>query len=125
MINNIIAIIVISFIIVGSLWGIGNLLNPREDTKINSEGIVLIAENNLFNITNPTLFINSNHPQKITIANKDFVRHDFVINELNINTGYLFSNQDFTTAIASREAGKYEYYCSLHPSTMRGQVIIS
>ena len=125
MINNIIAIIVISFIIVGSLWGIGNLLNPREDTKTNSEGIVLIAENNLFNITNPTLFINSNHPQKITIANKDFVRHDFVINELNINTGYLFSNQDFTTAIASREAGKYEYYCSLHPSTMRGQVIIS
>jgi heme/copper-type cytochrome/quinol oxidase subunit 2 len=125
MMNNIIAIIVISFIIVGSLWGIGNLLNPREDTKINSEGIVLIAENNLFNITNPTLFINSNHPQKITIANKDFVRHDFVINELNINTGYLFSNQDFTTAIASREAGKYEYYCSLHPSTMRGQVIIS
>ncbi|MGE0243103.1 MAG: cupredoxin domain-containing protein [Nitrososphaeraceae archaeon] len=123
--HNIIAIIVISFIIVGSLWGIGNLLNPREGTKINSEGIVLIAENNLFNTTNPTLFINSHHPQKITIANKDFVRHDFIIDELNINTGYLFSNQDFTTAIASRETGKYEYYCSLHPSTMRGQVIIS
>jgi len=125
MINNVIAIIVISFIIVGSLWGIGNLLNPREDKKINSEGIVLIAENNLFNETNPTIFINRNLPQKITIANKDFVRHDFIIDELNINTGYLFSDQDFTTAIASRDSGKYEYYCSLHPSTMRGQVIIS
>ncbi|HJT85916.1 MAG TPA: cupredoxin domain-containing protein [Nitrososphaeraceae archaeon] len=125
MINNLIAIIVISFIIVGSLWGIGNILNPRENTKINSEGIVLIAENNLFNTTNPTLYIHSNLPQKITLSNKDFVRHDFIIDELNVNTGYLFSNQDFTTAIASREAGNYEYYCSLHPSTMRGKVIIS
>lgn len=125
MINNIIAIIVISFIIVGSLWGIGNLLNPQEEKKINSTGILLVAENNFFNKTNPTLYINSNIPQKITIANKDFVRHDFIIDELNINTGYLYSNQDFTTAIASREPGIYEYYCSLHPSTMRGKLVIS
>ena len=73
MINNLIAIIVISFIIVGSLWGIGNLMNPREDTKINAEGIVLIAENNLFNTTNPTLYIHANLPQKITISNKDLL----------------------------------------------------
>ena len=125
MINNIIAIIVISFIIVGSLWGLGNLLNPKEEKKINSTGILLLAENNFFNKTNPTLYIKSNIPQKITIANKDFVRHDFIVDELNINTGYLYSNQDFTTAIASRESGIFEYYCSLHPSTMRGKIVIS
>jgi len=125
MINNIIAIVVISFIIVGSLWGIGNLMNPQKDNKINSEGILLFAENNFFNKTNPTLYINSNFPQKITIANEDFVRHDFIIDELNINTGYLYSTQHFTTAIASREAGIFEYYCSLHPSIMRGKLIIS
>ena len=125
MINNLIAIVVISFIIVGSLWGIGNLLNPKKDTSLNSEGILLLAENNFFNKTNPTLYIHTNVPQKITILNKDFVRHDFIIDELNINTGYLYSYQDFTTAIASREAGTFEYYCSLHPSTMRGKAIIS
>jgi Cupredoxin-like domain len=125
MINNIIAIIVISFIIVGSLWGIGNLLNPQQEKKIDSTGILLLAENNFFNKTNPTLYIKSNIPQKITIANKDFVRHDFIVDELNINTGYLYSNQDFTTAIASRESGIFEYYCSFHPSTMRGKLVIS
>lgn len=59
------------------------------------------------------------------IINKDFVRHDFIIDELNVNTGYLYSAQDFTTAIASKNVGTFEYYCSLHPSTMRGKLVIS
>ena len=65
MLNNLIAIVVICFIIVGSLWGIGNLLNPVEDNRKNSEGIFLIAENNLFNVTNPTLLINRDVPKKL------------------------------------------------------------
>jgi hypothetical protein len=125
MLNNLIAIVVISFIIVGSLWGIGNLLNPVKDNDMNAEGILLVAENNYFNNTNPTLLIERNIPEKITIINKDFVRHDFIIDELNVNTGYLYSAQDFTTAIASKHVGTFEYYCSLHPSTMRGKLIIS
>ena len=125
MLNNLIAIVVISFIIVGSLWGIGNLLNPVKENGINAEGILLVAENNFFNNTNPTLLIERNIPEKITILNKDFVRHDFIIDELNVNTGYLYSAQDFTTAIASKDVGTFEYYCSLHPSTMRGKLIIS
>ena len=125
MLNNLIAIVVISFIIVGSLWGIGNLLNPVKENGMNAEGILLVAENNFFNNTNPTLLIDRNIPEKITIINKDFVRHDFIIDELNVNTGYLYSAQDFTTAIASKDVGTFEYYCSLHPSTMRGKLIIS
>ena len=125
MLNNLIAIVVISFIIVGSLWGIGNLLNPVKENDMNAEGILLVAENNYFNNTNPTLLIERNIPEKITIINKDFVRHDFIIDELNVNTGYLYSAQDFTTAIASKNVGTFEYYCSLHPSTMRGKLVIS
>jgi len=125
MLNNLMAIVVISFIIVGSLWGIGNLLNPVKENDMNAEGILLVAENNFFNNTNPTLLIERNIPEKITIINKDFVRHDFIIDELNVNTGYLYSAQDFTTAIASKNVGTFEYYCSLHPSTMRGKLVIS
>ena len=125
MLNNLIAIVVISFIIVGSLWGIGNLLNPVKKNDMNAEGILLVAENNFFNNTNPTLLIERNIPEKIAIINKDFVRHDFIIDELNVNTGYLYSAQDFTTAIASKNVGTFEYYCSLHPSTMRGKLVIS
>jgi plastocyanin len=86
---------------------------------------LLIAENNLFNNTNPTIKVHLGHPQKLTIANKDFVKHDFIIDELGINTSFLSSGQDFVTAIASKNNGTFEYYCSLHPSTMNGKIIIS
>jgi plastocyanin len=46
------------------------------------------------------------------------------VDELNINTAYLSTQQSFTTAIASRVPGTFEYYCSLHPNTMRGSVVV-
>lgn len=125
MLNNLIAIIVICFIVVGSLWGIGNLLYPDDSSIRSTDGILLIAENNLFNSTNPTINVHLGNPQKLTIVNKDFVKHDFIVDELGINTSFLSSGQDFVTAIASKNNGTFEYYCSLHPSTMNGKIIIS
>ena len=125
MLNNIIAIVVMSFIIVGSLWGVGNLLDDEEISvsPINS-GILLVAQNNLFNNSNPTIYVDKEIPVKLTIVNKDFVKHDFIVDELNINTAYMSAGQDFVTAIASNEPGTFQYYCSLHPSTMDGEIII-
>jgi plastocyanin len=123
--NNIIAIVAISFTVVGALWGIGNLLNaPQESAGKNVEGVVLIAENDAFNKTNPTIYAKVDTPKKISILNKDVRRHDFIVDELNINTAYLTTQQSFTTAIASRVPGTIEYYCSLHPNTMRGSVVV-
>jgi len=65
-----------------------------------------------------------NVPKKLVVLNKDFVRHDLIVDKLNINTAYLSPEQDFTTAIASKNPGTFEYYCSLHPMTMRGKIII-
>jgi hypothetical protein len=126
LLNNIIAIIVISFIAVGSLWGIGNLLHPPNQHKIErSHGsILLVAQNNAFNETNPTLYVKENKPTKLIILNKDFVKHDFISNELGINTAYLTTEQDFVTAVAGHKAGEYTYYCSFHPQ-MKGKIIIS
>ena len=123
--NNIIAIVAISFTVVGALWGIGNLLNaPQESAGKNVEGVLLIAENDAFNKTNPTIYAKVDTPKKISILNKDVRRHDFIVDELNINTAYLSTQQSFTTAIASRVQGTFEYYCSLHPNTMRGSVVV-
>ena len=123
--NNIIAIVAISFTVVGALWGIGNLLNaPQESAGKNVEGVLLIAENDAFNKTNPIIYAKVDTPKKISILNKDVRRHDFIVDELNINTAYLSTQQSFTTAIASRVPGTFEYYCSLHPNTMRGSVVI-
>jgi heme/copper-type cytochrome/quinol oxidase subunit 2 len=124
--NNIIAIIAISFIIVGGLWGIGNLINsPQEPSSLDiREGILLVAKDNVFNETNPTIYTIVNEPIKLTVLNRDLVKHDLIIDELNINTAYLRPEQDFVTAVASEKAGRFEYYCSLHPATMRGNVIV-
>jgi hypothetical protein len=125
LLNNLIAIVVICFIVVGSLWGIGNLLNPEDKEIKQTDGILLVAENNLFNQSNPTIYIDRNFPKKLTIINKDFVKHDFIIDDLNINTAFIASGQDYTTGLGSKSPGIFEYYCSLHPSTMHGKVIIS
>ena len=122
--NNIIAIVAISFTVVGALWGIGNLLNaPQESAGKNVEGVLLIAENDAFNKTNPTIYAKVDTPKKISILNKDVRRHDFIVDELNINTAYLSMQQSFTTAIA-QSTGTFEYYCSLHPNTMRGSIVV-
>ena len=123
--NNIIAIIAISFITVGGLWGIGNLLNPPQPSSLEGrEGILLVAKDNLFNETNPTIYSKIDEPTKLTVVNKDLVRHDLVVDALNINTAILSPEQDAVTAIASEKAGEFEYYCSLHPATMRGSIVV-
>ncbi|MFZ0510268.1 MAG: cupredoxin domain-containing protein [Candidatus Nitrosopolaris sp.] len=125
MLNNIIAIIAISFIAVGTIWAIGNFTHPaKESTTKHIKGILLVAQDNLFNGTNPDIIAIANVPEKLVVLNKDFVRHDFIVDKLNINTAYLSPEQDFTTAIASKTPGTFEYYCSLHPTTMRGKIII-
>jgi hypothetical protein len=125
MLNSIIAIVAISFMVVGMLWGVSNIINRPQGSSIkNVSGILLIAQNNAFNNTNPDIYAAINVPKKLVVVNKDFVRHDLIVDRLNINTAYLSSEQDFTTAIASKKAGTFEYYCSLHPTTMRGKIII-
>ena len=125
MLNSIIAIVAISFMVVGMLWGVSNIINRPQGSSIkNVSGILLIAQNNAFNNTNPDIYAVINVPKKLVVVNKDFVRHDLIVDRLNINTAYLSSEQDFTTAIASNKAGTFEYYCSLHPTTMRGKIII-
>jgi hypothetical protein len=125
LLNNIIAIVAISFVIVGSVWAIGNFMIPHKKSNLeNFKGTLLIAQNNAFNMTNPDINAVAKVPKKLVILNKDFVRHDFIVDKLNINTAYLSPDQDFVTAIASNVPGTFEYYCSLHPATMRGHIIV-
>ena len=122
--NNIIAIVAISFIVVGSIWGIGNLISQNNTHLSKSGGVLLLMKDNKFNVTNPNIIVKIDQPLKISIANQDFRKHDFIVDDLNINTGYISSGQDFTTVIASNKSGSYRYYCSIHPGIMEGKIIV-
>ena len=122
--NNIIAIIAISFIVVGSIWGIGNLISNNNQLSKNS-GIILLMKDNKFNVTNPDISVKINTPLKITLANQDFRKHDFVVDDLNINTGFISSGQEFATVIDSDKIGTHRYYCSIHPGIMEGKIIVN
>ena len=123
--NNIIAIIAISFIVVGSLWGIGNLISQNNSQLSKSGGVILLMKDNKFNVTNPDISVKINTPLKITLANQDFRKHDFVVDDLDINTGFISSGQEFTTVIASDKIGSHRYYCSIHPGIMEGKIIVN
>jgi hypothetical protein len=127
--NNIIAIVVICFITVGTLWGIGNIMNPPKSQKITSvDGILLIANRNTFNDTNPTIRVSVNVPEKLVVRNSDIVTHDLKVDRDSsngitaIDTAPLRGGQDFPTAIVAEKAGTYVYYCSFHPP-MRGIIV--
>jgi heme/copper-type cytochrome/quinol oxidase subunit 2 len=123
--NNIIAIIAISFIVVGSLWGIGNLISNNNNQLIDKGGVLLLMKDNKFNVTNPDIAVKIDKPLKITIANQDFRKHDFIVDDMNINTGFISSGQEVTTVIASDKIGSHRYYCSIHPGIMEGKIIIN
>ena len=126
--NNIIAIVAVSFVAVGAMWGIGNLLNPPPEQELPVEDILLIAQRSSFNGTNPDIHVVVNEPTKLIVRNDDAVTHDLRVDEPEnggitpINTAPLRGGQDFPTAIMAMEPGTYVYYCWYHPE-MRGNII--
>ena len=128
--NNIIAIVAITFLTVGALWGVGHILNPLEEpgmTKI--DGILLAAQRSTFNGTNPDIHVTVGVPTKLVVRNEDAWAHDLVVDKSTndgitpINTANILGGLDSpTTAIITKKPGTYEYYCSIHPG-MRGKII--
>ncbi len=128
LLGNVIAIVAISCIAVGSLWAIGNLTKETPEADVSHvEGVLLQAERSTFNGTNPDIAVQVNVPKKLVVVNKDIVIHDLQIKDqtggiLNFETAPLKTEQHFNAAIVAYKPGTYEYFCSYHP-TMRGKII--
>lgn len=129
--NNVIAVVAISFIVVGGLWAYGNLSKEgerqKEEGARNVEGILLVAQRSTFNGTNPEIRVSVNVPKKLVVVNEDAVTHDLQIKDsaggiLNVNTAPLKGGQHFNAAIVAYKPGTYEYFCSFHPG-MRGKIV--
>lgn len=126
--NNVIAVVAICFVTVGSLWGVGNLLKPEPQQYASVQDIILIAQRSSFNATNPDITVGVNTPTKLVVRNSDAVTHDLKVDAPSsdgitpINTAPLRGGQEFLTAIVASKPGTYVYYCSYHPN-MHGKII--
>lgn len=127
--NNVIAVVAISFITVGSLWAFGNLTQENEEPDLSGvEGILLTAQRSTFNGTNPDVHVRVNQPVKLVVLNDDIIQHDLQIQDktggiASINTAIIPAGRTSpSTAIIAYKPGTYEYFCSLHPE-MRGNII--
>jgi len=126
--NNIIAIVAVSFVMVGALWGVGNLLDQEPEGELPVEDVLLITKRSTFNDTNPDINVTVGVPTKLVVRNDDIIAHNLRVDGAAnggitpINTAYLPAGRDFPTAIVTQKPGTYEYYCELHPE-MRGKIV--
>lgn len=126
--NNIIAIVAVSFVMVGALWGVGNLLDQEPEGELPVEDVLLITKRSTFNDTNPDVNVTVGVPTKLVVRNDDIIAHNLRVDGAAnggitpINTAYLPAGQDFPTAIVTQKPGTYEYYCELHLE-MRGKIV--
>ena len=127
--NNIIAIVAISFIAVGSLWAFGNLTRETEEADVSGvEGILLVAGRSAFNSTNPDIHVKVNAPIRLTVLNEDVVMHDLQVQDqtggiLNINSAPIMAGRSSPSmAILAYKPGTYDYFCQYHPE-MQGKII--
>ena len=126
--NNIIAIVAVSFVMVGALWGVGNLLDQEPEGELPVEDVLLITKRSTFNDTNPDVNVTVGVPTKLVVRNEDIIAHNLRVDGAAnggitpINTAYLPAGRDFPTAIVTLKPGTYEYYCELHLE-MRGKIV--
>jgi plastocyanin len=90
----------------------------------NANGLLMVANDNKYNNTNPEIRLATNASEDIVILNADSKEHDFVIDGLGVNSGILKEGKYFNTTLSTSQPGTYEYYCSLHPDDMRGRIVI-
>src|SRR5918996_2325879 len=88
------------------------------------DGLLMAANDNKYNNTNPEIRLATNASEDIVILNADSKEHDFVVDGLGVNSGILKEGKYFNTTLSTSQPGTYEYYCSLHPDDMRGRIVI-
>ncbi len=94
---------------------------PIRRQALDSRTIVVVAENMMFNSTNPTIVVAPGEMIRLVFRNEDAgMKHDLAIPELGIRTGVLEPGETAVLEFRAPEKDFFEYLCSLHPVSMRG-----
>lgn len=137
MVNRIITVAVYVFAAIGVLTsayliydfsteanGDDEAKSPAEFGIRNVDGLLMVANDNKFNGTNPDIRLATNTSKGLVILNAESDEHNFLINDLGVNSGILKEGKYFNTTLTATKPGVYEYYCSLHQDDMRGRIVV-
>lgn len=116
----------------GVAGGVGSLVGAREtNTDIELEGAasgwVGVAPGDIEGETNPTLALQEGEEYTVTWINADGMPHNFVIEDgegANLVESEIISEGSQTVEFTAT-VEMDEYYCGVHPESMRGDVRLS
>ena len=101
------------------------LVSPTKSTS--PEYVVtLTAKDMSFNFFNPKIYVSPGERVKIILKNDDpGMKHNISLSKLKISSQIIqFGEKTILSFVAPRN-GQFEYFCSMHPTLMRGLFIIS
>jgi|GEM_PF-2255982 heme/copper-type cytochrome/quinol oxidase subunit 2 len=74
---------------------------------------------------NPTLYAKVGDCIKVTIIDNEDVIHNFIVNQLNVQSNDITSKgQSQTVIFKVNQAGTFKWTCSYHADTMNGQLVV-
>jgi plastocyanin len=89
--------------------------------------ITMVAKNQRFNETNPTINLKAGQTVKFVLVNQDNsgMPYNLCIKEFaNACTPVIYPGQTTSLTVTFSTAGNYTYACTVHPTLMDGQIIV-
>lgn len=118
--------------VLGIAGGVGGLVGAQEeaaDIELEGEmgGWIGVAPDGIDGETNPTLDLETGEEYTVVWTNADEMPHNFVIEDQEestlVETEVINEGSQTVTFTATEEMA--EYYCGVHPETMRGELAVT
>lgn len=98
---------------------------PLGSDAVHHRTIVITAENMMFNGNNPTIPLEPGESVRLVFRNQDpGMKHDLIIPALGLATGIIEAGEEVVLEFHVPDDGTFEYFCSLHPVSMRGMFAV-
>jgi plastocyanin len=75
-------------------------------------------------VENPTLEVPLGSEVRIVLENDDPIPHNFAMVDFDIRTEILDEGDRLTVMFTADEAGRFAYFCPIHPGLMDGIIVV-